>query len=462
MGYRDYTDADRRNLSVFTFIGAFILPLMSTMMNLAMVYIGDDFGVGSHDLGYINTMFLLGSVITMVPAARLASIHGMRKVFLLGLAIIVTTASLAALSPGFWFLIAMRFAIGAGASMMTVTSVAMLTYVYPPDRRGFAIGVNSTGVYIGLSLGPTCGGLISGSVGWRWAFVLVVFLSLVALFFALRFRREVVPSPGEGMDWSGAALWGVSLFVLMFGLMNVTDGYGKVMIAVGIVMLALTVLHLSRASSPVLNLRLFRSPRFSASCVAAFANYGASYSVSFFLSLYLQSIGALTAAEAGLLMLIQPLGQVLLTAKMGALQDRMRDKRILPFAGMLITLAGVSMFLFIGTDYSLPYVVLLMALVGVGLGVFASPNTTNIMSFAPPKLRGEASGVVAVVRQTGMILSMSIAMASIAVVMGSADNLGPDTYGEFVDVLKLAFGICAAMCAVGAACSLAGKRKEKD
>lgn len=453
MGDSAYTDSDRKHLLACTVSGAFITPLMSTMMNLALMFIGDEFSVGSHDLGYVNTMFLLGSVIAMVPSARLASIYGMRKVFLLGLVITGVTSFLAMLSPGFAFFVAMRFAIGFGSAMIGVTSIAMLTYVFPRERRGWAIGINTTSVYIGLSLGPTIGGLVSDAVGWRACFVIVLALVIVSLFFVSNFRKEVTPTPEEAMDWKGSALWSVSVFVLMFGVINITSGLAAGMVVAGLGLFLVTVWYLRRCGSPVLNLRLFGIRTFSRSSVAAFMNYGASYSVAFFMSLYLQSIGALTASQAGALMLVQPAVQVLLTARMGALSDRMGDKRILPTLGMLIVSFGVAMFLFLGTEFSLPYVVLMMLIIGVGMGIFSSPNTSVIMSSVPGKYRGEASGVVSVVRQTGMMVSMSIAMASIAVIMGSTDNLGPSTYGDFVDTMRLAFSICLGMCVVGILCS---------
>ncbi len=453
MGEQTYTDADRRRLLAFTVSGAFITPLMSTMLNLALIMIGSEFSVSSHDLGYVNTLFLLGSVIAMVPAARLASIYGMRKVFMAGLAITGATTALAMVSPDFVFFIAMRFAIGFGSAMMGVTSIAMLTYVFPLERRGWAIGVNTTAVYIGLSLGPTVGGLVSDSVGWRVCFLIILVLVAVSFAFLLNFRKEVTPTPEETMDWKGSVLWGLSVFVLMFGVINVTSSPAAAMIISGGGLLVLTLWYLRRSRSPVLNLRLFGIKTFSRSSVAAFMNYGASYSVAFFMALYLQSIGALTATEAGLLMLLQPAAQVILTVRMGALSDRMEDKRILPTLGMVIVSFGVAMFLFLGTEFSLPYVAAMLLLIGIGMGVFSSPNTSVILSSVPGKYRGEASGVVSVVRQTGMMVSMSIAMAAISIVMGSTDNLVQETYGAFVDTIRLAFSVCLCMCVVGIICS---------
>ena len=457
-----YTDSERTHLLICTVSGAFITPLMSTMLNLALVFIGSEFAVGSRSLGYVNTMFLMGSVIAMVPAAKIASIYGMKRIFVLGLIVTGATAFLAMLSPTFWFFIAMRFAIGFGSAMIGVTSVAMLTYVFPVHRRGWAIGINTTAVYLGLSLGPTIGGLVSDTVGWRACFVIVVALVAASLFFVSHFRREVVPMPGEEMDWKGSAIWGISVFVLMFGVINITSDFAPYAVAAGICLTLATVRYLSRCANPVLNPRLFRIKVFRRSSVAAFMNYGASYSVAFFMSLYLQSIGEMSATEAGALMLMQPAFQVVLAARMGALSDRMADKRILPTLGMAVVSAGVAMFLFLGTEFSLPYTVVLLSVIGIGMGIFAPPNTSVIMSAVPGEYRGEASGVVSVVRQTGMMVSMGIAMAAIAVIMGSADNLNPSTYGDFADVLHLAFSICLLMCAVGLVCSWFRGSGDKD
>ncbi|MGI6008967.1 MAG: MFS transporter [Methanomethylophilus sp.] len=459
----EYTDRDRTKVMVCTFLGSFVTPLMSTMLNLALVAIGEDFEVGSHDLGYINSIFLLGSVIAMVPAGRLSGIVGMRKTFATGLAVTFISALAASLSPNYWFLVACRFFIGMGAAMMIVTSVAMLTYVYPANRRGWALGMNSTAVYLGLTLGPTLGGFISDSaVGWRGCFMLVLILCIIVAFFIKGMRYEIRPNEGEQMDWKGSVLWGVSIFVLMNGVMSITESWAIPAVIVGSILLLITIHYLKGASFPVLNLRLFKIKTFSRAGGAAFLNYGASYSVMFFLSLYLQSIGEMTATEAGLFLLVQPAIQVLLTAKMGEVYDGMEDKRILPTLGMAMMAVGISLFLFLGTDFSMWYILLIMIVIGSAMGVFSSPNTTAIMSSAPDRFRGEASGVVAVMRQSGMMVSMGIAMACISIIMGSADNLTPDRWGEFVDTIHVVFTICLVMCLVGTVLSWFRGKTDED
>ena len=449
----DRLTADKKALLIATCVASITTPLMSTMMNLSLLDIGADFNVGSHDQAYVNTMFLLGSVVSMVPSAKFASVYGMKRVFKFGLFMVMVFCLLSFLSPSFSFLILMRFLIGTATAMTAVTSMAMLTYSFPLTVRGRVLGFNTTFVYLGLSLGPTIGGVITDLLGWRFIFIFVMCLAAIALSAILAFNQEIVPTPENRMDWFGSVMWGVMIICTMFGFVNITAIWGPPLFGLGIILLICNWKYLRDAKDPVLNTKMFRNPVFSRSCIAAFMNYGASYCITFFLSLYLQSIGELSATEAGGLLLIQPFMQVLLTTKMGTISDHMEDKRILPCVGMVITLIGVSMYLFMSTEYSVLYVVAIMIVTGVGLGIFGAPNNSLIMSSAPMNMKGEASGVLAVVRQTGMMISMGVAMASLSIIMGSTDNLGPDTYGLFIDALHLTFGICVVMCAIGAICS---------
>lgn len=452
-------ESDNRRLLAATMSGALITPLLSTMMNLAMVSIGDEFSVGSHDLGYLNTAFLLGSVMAMVPIGRYCGITGMRRMFTAGLVTVLAASLLSMVSPDYGFLVAMRFLTGVGGSALMVTSMAMISIAFPMDRRGWAIGMNTTSVYVGLSLGPSLGGVITDMAGWRFLYVIPVMLCFIALLTMGRFKREFRPTAEERMDWVGSAMWGTAILLMTFGAVNITEPTALPLLVGGAVLMIVTISHLSRCDSPVLNTKLFRDRSFSCSCTAAFMNYAATYSVAFFLALYLQSIGRMTAMEAGMLMLTQPVIQVLLTARFGALSDRMSDKRVLPSLGMVFAALGVSGMLLMDEDFSLPLVIGTMALFGMGTAMFSSPNTSVIMSAPPPELRGEASAMVAVVRQTGMICSMAASMAVISAVMGSADNLVPETYGDFVTVMSILFSMCLVMCVSGVVTSWFGGQK---
>ncbi|MCL1811196.1 MAG: MFS transporter [Methanomassiliicoccaceae archaeon] len=444
-----YSSADMRIVLIACCAGIFIMPLMSTMMNLALVSIGDEFGVGSRSLAMVNTTFLLASVAVMVPLARLSDISGRKKLFIAGLFTTLASALIAAFSPSFEILLVMRFVMGAGSAAISISSVAMLAEVFPFERRGWAIGIQSTFIYLGIAVGPALGGFICDLLGWRYLFFFLIPFTLVSLAFILRFKKEIISDAGAKMDYRGAMMYGVTIMLTMYGVINLPSLWAAVLAAVGLAMLSVFILMMKRTPSPVLDLSVFKHKVFSRACISAYMNYASSYSVAFFMALYLQSIGALTASQAGLILLIQPAIQVAFTAKSGSYSDRIADKRILPTLGMAITCVAVFMVIFLGTEVNFFYIGVTLVLFGIGYALFSAPNTNAVMSSVPPKNRGEASGMIALVRQIGMMTSMSVAMCCIAMIMGTMDNLNPSTFDQFVDVIRAAFSVCLAMCVVG-------------
>lgn len=454
MADSEYTVGERRLVLLAACVSGFITPLLSTMMNLSLVSIDGEFSVGSHQLAYVNTAFLLASVVFMVPFSKAADVFGKKRMYLTGLAIILVACVLAVFSPSFWWLIACRVMMGAGAAAISSTSISLITDVFPGSARGGAIGVQTMCVYIGLAAGPPLGGALNDLIGWHALFLLVIPLAIASIICMSFFRHEISPDRGQRMDLAGTVLYGIGIVLSMLGVVNMPNGWAFASLAVGIVFIALFVTWQLRIPNYLLNVRLFRSRVFSGSCVAAFLNYAASYSISYFMALYLQSIGAMTATEAGMLMLVQAGVQAFMTPMFGRLSDRVQDKRILPTAGMVITGCGVSLFMLYGTELDLTLVLATMLIVGFGLGMFSAPNTSVIMGAVRREETSEASGVVAVMRQTGMMVSMGIAMLFISLVMGGSDNLVPENYGLFVDVMHMSFVVCLGMCVVGTLASL--------
>ena len=448
-----YTARERSVLLLACCFAAFMTPLLSTMMNLSLISIGEEFGVGSHSQAYVNTAFLLSSVIFMVPMAKLADIMGKRRTFILGVLIILISSILASFSPAFWFLVACRACIGAGAAMITTTSISLITDVYPRDRRGGAIGMQTMCVYIGLAAGPPLGGVVNDLWGWHVVFWIVVPLALCSLLVMSMFRHEIAPCRGDRMDMLGAVLYGLSMVFVMGGVINLPESSAVLSILVGLVLLALFIRSQSPDRVRLFNISLFRNRTFTGSCMAAFLAYASSYSVGFFLALYLLSIGGLTSTEAGVLMLVQPAVQAVGTPLFGRLSDRVADDRILPTAGIGIVGIGIFSLMTFGMETSLLQLVVTMVILGFGFSVFSSPNMSVIMSSVPPRETSEASSMVSFMRQTGMMVSMGIAMTFISVIMGTADNLIPENYGDFLDVMFWSFLVCLAMCIAGMAAS---------
>lgn len=449
-----YSGRDMRLVLLACCLAAFVAPLLSTMMNLSLVSIGEDFGEGSHNLAYVNTAFLLSSVVFMVPMTKVGDIVGKRRIFILGTLVIAVACVAAVFSPSFWFLIGCRVVMGLGASCIMSTSISMITDVYPSDHRGWAIGLQTTCTYIGLAAGPPIGGVLNDIFGWHSLFALVVPLAVVSAFCMSLFKHEIAPDSGGSMDVRGSVIYGIAIVLSMVGMINLPELWAIALLVLGVVFIGLFVWSQNHVDDFLLNMKLFRSRVFSGSCVAAFMNYAASYSISYFLALYLQSIGGLTASEAGMLMLVQPLVQAIGTTYFGNLSDKMRDKRVLPTVGLLISAVGLATVVFYDVGTSLWSIVLTMIIVGFGFSMFTAPNTSILMGSVAPHETGEASAMVSVMRQTGMMVSMGIAMLFISVIMGSADNLSPDTYDSFITVMRYSFIVCVVMSLVAAAVSM--------
>ena len=449
-----YDERERRMVLLACCFAGFITPLLSTMMNLSLVNIGQEFGAGSHQLAYVNTAFLLSSVVFMVPMAKVGDIVGKKRIFMTGVAVIAVTCLVAPFSPDFWFLIACRAVMGLGSACIVTTSVSMITDVFPHENRGGAIGLQTMCVYIGLAAGPVVGGLLNDAFGWHSLFYIIVPIAVVAVVCMMAFRSEIRPDEGGRFDSKGSVLYGIAIVLSMGGMINLPETWAYAMLVVGVLFLAVFVWSQLRTPHHLLNVRLFKGRVFSGSCLATFMNYASSYSISYFLALYLQSIGNLTATEAGMLMLVQPTIQAVLTPYFGRLSDRLADKRVLPTVGLVISAFGIATILTYGVGTPLSTVVVTQIIIGIGFSMFSAPNTSIIMGSVDPRETGEASAMVAVMRQTGMMVSMGIAMLFISVIMGSADNLSPETYDSFIIVMRCSFGVCVAMCIVGAVVSL--------
>ncbi len=447
-----FSAVEKRNVLIASSIAIFINPMMGTMMNLALTAIGIDFNIGAHDLGWITTIFFLLSVTAMVPFARLADIHGKKKIMIIGLILVTIFATASALAPNYYFLLLFRGLTGVGTAAIAVTSTSMIAEAFEAGERGRALGLNTAFLYIGMSIGPMIGGFICDTFGWRSIFIVIIPLALIGIFASLKVPSVKAPFAGNKIDTVGSIYYMIAIILLSYGMVNLPAEYAFICMGVGAIFFLAFVHKSLRTDFPVLEISLFKNRMFTRSVSAAFLNYAAAYSVSFFVALYLCNIGNMTPTTAGLVMMIQPIIQALFSSYTGRLSDRL-DKRLLPTIGMVVTSLGLGMLMFLGVDTELWYVLMSLATIGIGFALFSAPNTAAVMSAVKFSELGEASALLSTLRQAGIMASMGIAMCCISIIMGSLDILGPDTYNQFLDVIKLAFGISVFMCVFGAVIS---------
>jgi EmrB/QacA subfamily drug resistance transporter len=436
-------------------MASFLTPFVGSSINVALPSIGKEFALNAIALDWTVTSYLLAAAIFLVPFGRLADIRGRKRVFTYGIIIDAVASILAAFSPSGMLLISFRALQGIGGAMIFGTGVAIVTSVFPMAERGKALGINVAAVYVGLSLGPPIGGFLTGQFGWRSIFVLDVLLGLVVIIAVLwRLRGEWAEAKGEKFDTIGAVIYGVALLVLMYGFSLVPELLGLGLIAVGIVGLAIFIVWQNRATSPLLDMGLFRgSAVFAMSNLAALINYCATFAVSFLLSLYLQYIKGFSPESAGLILLSQPVVMAALSPIAGRLSDRI-EPRVIASVGMALTTVGLALLIFLNQDTRLGFIFLSLIILGLGFGFFSSPNTNAVMSSVDKRFFGVASGTLATMRLIGQMLSLGTVLIMFALYIGRA-QITPENYPMFLASSKSAFIVFAVLCFGGIFASLA-------
>lgn len=442
---------DRKLVLISSTIASFLTPFMASAVNVAIPMIEKDFELDAIFIAWISTAFLLSSAIFLIPMGKLGDIKGRKTIFTLGLIIFSISSLLCSISTSGLMLVFFRFLQGIGASMIAGTAIAILTSAFPPQERGKVLGINTSAVYTGLSLGPFIGGVATQYLGWRSIFAIPIFIALIPIFLALKIEEE--EKRKEKFDIFGSFLFSASILTLILGFSMILEKMGLILILASFLLMTFFAYFESRNPNPVLNIELFRKNLvFAMSNLAALLNYSATFAVAFLLSLYLQFVKLLSPQEAGTILLLQPVVMAMLSPISGLISDKI-EPRIVASAGMALN--SISLFLFSTIDpkTSIEFVLLYLFLIGAGFGLFASPNTNAVMSSVEKRHYGVASATLATMRVIGQAMSMGIVIVIFALTIGNARI--SENIPEFMIAMKSAFTISAILCLVGILASLA-------
>ncbi len=430
-------------------LASFLSTMMMSGLNVALPTIQNEFQLSSMMLSLVATSYLLPSAIFLLPSGRLGDIAGRRLIYLIGFLLFALGSLACGLAPSEYWLFAMRALQGMGGAFTMSTGMAILTSVFPPKERGSAIGWNVAAVYIGLSAGPTLGGILTEHFGWRSIFLLNAPLSMLIFLLALiAFKEKWAEARGQRFDLAGSIVYGIGLLLLMLSSSKLPGVTGFLLLATGIVVLSGFVFVQRRSKFPVVDIRLFTHNRvFAFSGLAALINYASTFAVGFLLSLFLQRLHGFSPQYTGLILVAQPLAQALCSPVAGKLSDRI-EPRILSSIGMALTALGMAPLIALDTSWPIPMLIVFLVIQGIGFGIFSSPNTNAIMSSVPPRQYGTASGTVATMRMLGMMASMMIT----AVLFGIKHHghaAGTENPQDFLLVMHSSFSIFVILCIFG-------------
>jgi len=385
----------------------------------------------------------------------MADIYGRKKVFNFGMIIFTLASLIAGFSTSAIMFIAFRVIQGLGGSIIFVNGTAMVTSVYPPKERGKALGINIAAVYLGISLGPFLGGLLTQHMGWRSIFLVFVPLGILVIIITIWKLKAEWSEPKTGnFDLQGFAISGLALVALMLGFSSLPNLSGIVIILAGVAGILVFLWWEKRANDPILHMNLFKNnPVYLFANFAALINYSGTFSLMFMMSLYLQYSKGLNPLDAGVVMIFMPAIQAVFSPIAGKLSDRI-SPGILSSFGMGLNAIALILFSFLDKDTGMGYLYTGLIIMGLGIAFFSSPNTNAVMSSVQSKYYGGASATLSLMRQSGNIISMGIAMSLFAVFIGRVE-ITPEYYPEFIHSLKLTFIIAAVFCFGGVFLSLA-------
>ncbi len=441
-------------------LAGFITPFDGSAVNIALPAMGAEFHMDAISLSWIATAYLLAAAVFLVPFGKIADIYGRKRIFLYGIAIFSLASFIMTMVPTTNLLIAVRILQGFGGAMIFGTSVAILTSVFPPGERGKALGIYITAVYLGLTVGPFLGGVLTQYLGWRSIFFVNIPIGIIACILILwKLEGDWAECMGERFDLAGSVIYAAALVTVMYGFSIVPDIMGILLIATGCGIGIVFALYEMRVPMPVLDMRLLTKNRvFAFSNLAALINYSATYAVTFLMSLDLQFTKGFSPEHAGLILIVQPAAMAVVSPIAGRLSDRI-DPQIVASTGMAFTALGLFLLVFLAESTPLWYMLACLVVLGVGLGLFSSPNTNAIMSAVEKRYYGVASGMNGTVRLVGQMLSMGVAMMLFSIIIGRVE-ITPDYYPQFIRSLQYAFVLFTILCLLGIAASLKrGKRQ---
>ena len=426
-------------------------------VNIVIPSIAAEFHMSNIVQNWVTIIFLLIVAVLSVPAGQISGKYGLKKVTNLSIILFIIISIANVLVTSQEQFLACRFILGISLAFINVTSMAMIVNVFPPEERGKALGINITGVYVGLSLSPVIGGIMNYNLGWRSVVLFgVPFMFVILALLLTRISDEWSSFENMPLDLKGSLTYGIGIVLFMYGFTVLNTQPGMILTVLGVIILVIFGLIELRQSYPVFDIRFFKNHKFLSANFASLCAYLATYAVTTILNYHLQYIKGFDSQTAGMILLVAPLCQVVLAPIAGRLSDRFVPQ-ILAAIGM--ALGTISLFLFssLDTSTSMGFLIVAMIIYGVGFGLFSPPNTNVIMGSVPAKDTSVASAAVATMRTVGQAMSMGILTLVFAFVMGNVPIV-EEYYPLLVSSCQITCLICVVLCVASVFASFVGSR----
>ena len=415
-------------------------------------------------LVWVILAYLIAATVLVLMAGRLSDLFGRKRAYVGGFLVFAFASLGAGFSGDATVLILWRILQGIGSAFLFANAAALVTDAFPKQELGLAMGANTMVAAIGLVLGPVLGGALV-AISWHWVFWFNVPFALAgAVWGALILRELSKPDTVRGYDVLGTTTFVVGLTGLVYGVSRGgISGWNDSLVIGGLVaaavLLPLWVAIERRSRAPMLDLDIFKNRLFAAASAAAFINGLARFALMFLFVFYYQGAQGNSPIQAGIKLIPLALGMLIASPIAGIYADR-HGSRALAAIGMLVSAAGLAAMTTLGVHSAYWQSGLWLFVVGVGSGMFNSPNTAAMMGVVPAHRRGIAAGARTLLQNTGAVLSIAFVLAIVtsavpkstlfAVFSGLAQGLSAEKLAPFIANMHVALWVLAATSLIGA------------
>ncbi|WP_371916102.1 MFS transporter [Paenibacillus sp. P32E] len=442
-------------LNLFTFMST----LDGSIVNIALPVLVKELQLPMAQVEWVTTGYLMAICAAILFFGKLGDIAGKIRIFKTGTVIFIIGSLLCGLSASLPFLIASRVIQAIGASMTMANSQGIVTDIFPATERGKALGLIGTFVSLGSIAGPSLGGIIVSALGWEYIFWVNVPIGLIAIVLGWKVLPKDLVRVKSRIDLPGSLLFAIFIVTLFAGLLLGQQlGYGdsrilSALIAAAAAFIVFIIVELRR-TQPLLQLSLFKNPLFSLSILCAFLVFVANFCFNIIAPFYAQNMLNLSPFYAGFLLMLFPISMVVVAPLSGALSDKIGSE-FLTFAGLIVMVIAQFGLARLHDGSAVALVGVWIAMLGIGSGLFQSPNNSLVMSKVPRTQLGSAGSVNSLVRNVGMVVGITIATTLLFHVMSNkagyrVTGLIPDRPDIFLSGMHVVFMTSSAICLVSA------------
>lgn len=393
-------------------MGIFLSTIDGSIVNVALPTLVSDLRAEFGTVQWVVLAYLLALATLLLTIGRLGDMIGKKPIYVTGFAVFTVGSVLCGLAPGIYWLIGFRVVQAIGGAMILALGMAIVTESFPPSERGRALGLTGTMVSVGVVVGPTLGGLIIGALSWHWIFFVNLPVGIVGTLMAMRFVPALRPKGSQRFDPVGALMLFAGLLALLAALTIGGDrglGGTPVLLLLSAAAVLLTAFFLveRRVSQPIVELALFRNRLFSINLVSGLTTFVCMSGTIFLTPFLLQGVLGYSAQHVGLLMATVPAAMAFVAPISGALSDRLGPRPI-TVVGLACMALGFVTMTSINLEMGTMGYILRFLPVGLGMGIFQSPNNSAIMGSVPRARLGVASGLLTMTRTLGQTTGIAV------------------------------------------------------